>query len=189
MPRLTLERIGELKLDAGDAAGALTAYEKILANRRRAAELSGESPDRQRDVAVTLATLGDLKLRSGDLQGALAAYQECFDIRSGVAKQDIANVAAQRELAQALSSLGYAKFRNGDYPGALASYDEGSPSRANLPSPTRPTRARSATSRFWLPALATPSSTPATMTARSRPTRKVSPSAGSSPPPTPATPI
>ncbi|MGA7458535.1 MAG: tetratricopeptide repeat protein, partial [Methyloceanibacter sp.] len=122
---LTLERIGELKLDAGDAAGALAAYEKILANRRRAAESNGGSPDRQRDVAVTLATLGDLKLRSGDLQGALAAYQECYGIRNGVAKQDLANVVAQRELAQALSSLGYAKFRNGDYPGALATYDEG----------------------------------------------------------------
>ncbi len=41
---LTLERIGELKLDAGDAAGALTAYEKILANRRRAAESNGGIP-------------------------------------------------------------------------------------------------------------------------------------------------
>ncbi|MGH6832423.1 MAG: tetratricopeptide repeat protein, partial [Methyloceanibacter sp.] len=123
-PSLMLERIGELKLGAGDDAGALATYEKILANRVRLAEADEGNPDRQRDVAATLATIGDLKLRSGDPAGALAAYQEGFDIRRRLADEDKGNVLWQRELAQALTAVGYAKFRGGDFPGALASYQE-----------------------------------------------------------------
>ena len=120
----TLEKIGEYKLEARDDSGALAVYEKILANRRRAAEAEAANPDRQRDVAVALTTIGDLKLRSGDLGAALGHYQECSDIRRKLADSDKGNAQRQSDLEQALNSVAYAKYRLGDFAGALATYGE-----------------------------------------------------------------
>ncbi len=114
----TLERIGELKLGAGDDAGALVTYEKILGNWKQRAETDPDNPALQREMALALATIGDLKLRSGDPAGALAAYQQAFGIRQSLAGQDKSNAAGQRDVAQSLILIGYAKFRAGDYSGS-----------------------------------------------------------------------
>src|SRR5581483_5583713 len=84
---LTLERIGDLKLGAGDATGALAVYEKILATKRDLVK-EDPSPAHQRELAAVLFTVGDLEIRSHDPVASLAALKECYDIRTALAEQD-----------------------------------------------------------------------------------------------------
>src|SRR5215472_6894926 len=63
---VSLEKVGDLGLAAGDRAGALAAYEESLAIRRK---LSATDPDNavwQRDVSVSLEKVGDVGLAAGD---------------------------------------------------------------------------------------------------------------------------
>jgi hypothetical protein len=72
---LSLDKIGNVKLRAGDAAGTLTAYEESLAIRRDLAK-DKSNARAQRDLSISLEKIGDIKLRAGDAAGALAAYEE-----------------------------------------------------------------------------------------------------------------
>ena len=78
---VSLDRIGDVKLQAGDRAGALAAYEESLAIRRKLAEADPGNAEAQRDLSVSLDKIGDVKLQAGDRAGALAAYEESLAIR------------------------------------------------------------------------------------------------------------
>jgi predicted TPR repeat methyltransferase len=54
---LSLEKIGDLKLRAGEAAGALAAYEESLAIRRDIAK-DKSNAQAQRDLSVSLNKIG-----------------------------------------------------------------------------------------------------------------------------------
>ena len=122
----TLERIGELKLGAGDDAGALVAYQRILDNRMRARRgrcqaipiISAKWRWRSSPSAISSCARVTRPERS-------QAYEQCFVIRQRLTEQDKSNAVGLRELAQAVNSIGYAKFRAGDYAGALESYQQG----------------------------------------------------------------
>jgi hypothetical protein len=58
---VALDKIGYLKFQANDNAGALAAYEESLAITRRLAERDPGNAIWQRDVAVGLNKLGDVK--------------------------------------------------------------------------------------------------------------------------------
>ena len=118
---VTLERIGDLKLGAGDAAGALAVYEKILASKREAAKAEA-TPARQAELASVLFTVGDLKIRAEDPAAALPLLNECYDIRSSLAEQDKANPELKHDLIVTLNDIGTAKLHTGDKEGALADY-------------------------------------------------------------------
>src|SRR5208283_3629931 len=94
---LSLERIGEVKLRAGDAAGALAAYVESLAIHRDLAK-DKSNAEAQRGLSVGLEKLGNVKLWVGDGAGALAAYQEMLVINRDLAK-DKSNAEAQHDLA------------------------------------------------------------------------------------------
>ena len=185
-----LEKIGEAWLDAGDVAVALAKYEESLTVRRQYAEEEPNDPDRQSDLAQALATVGDLKLRSGDAEGARNALQENLDIRQRLADRDKTTRNSSASCRRRWASLGYAKYPHRRLSGrSEPPMPTASPSRAKL-AEVEPNAGKQRDHRpRSLPASATPSSTPATMPARSRPTGKASPSASSSPPRTPATPI
>ena len=81
-----------MKLRAGDAAGALAAYEESLPSP--ASWRSGQGQHEwQRDVSVSLEKLGDFKLRAGDAAGALAAYEESLAIRRKLVEADKGNTS------------------------------------------------------------------------------------------------
>ena len=84
---MSLDRLGDLKLRAGDAAGALAAYEESLAIFRKLAEADKGNTEWQRDISVSLNKLGDLKLRAGDAAGAVAAYEESLAIARKLAER------------------------------------------------------------------------------------------------------
>ena len=64
-----LERLGGLKLSAGDTAGALAAYDEGLAIRRRLSRIDQGNTLWQRDVAIGLGEIGDVKMTQNDSAG------------------------------------------------------------------------------------------------------------------------
>ena len=121
---LTLERIGDLKLGAGDASGALAVYEKILANKRDLVQTE-PTPAHQRELAAVLFTVADLELRSNDPTAALAALKECYDIRTALAEESKTDPELKRDLMLTLNATGTAKLRSGDQKGAIEEYGKG----------------------------------------------------------------
>jgi tetratricopeptide (TPR) repeat protein len=99
---VSLDRLGDVNLQAGDQAGALAAHQESLDIARKLAAQDPGNAQAQRDVAVTLDKLGDVKLQAGDRAGALAAYQECVDIVRKLAAQDPGNAQAQTDLVTGL---------------------------------------------------------------------------------------
>jgi tetratricopeptide (TPR) repeat protein len=86
--QVSLNNLGDVKLQEGDLAGALAADQESLDIRRKLAAKDQGNAQAQRDVSVSLTKLGDVKLQEGDQAGALAAYQESVDIRRKLAAQD-----------------------------------------------------------------------------------------------------
>jgi FkbM family methyltransferase len=121
---VTLTRVGDAHLFAGDPAGALTAYEKSLGIARTLAAADPGNAASQRDLSVTLTRGGDARLYLDDSAGALAAYEESLGIARTLAAPDPGDAVQQRDLGVSLAKLGNARLAMGDYVGAVASSKE-----------------------------------------------------------------
>jgi tetratricopeptide (TPR) repeat protein len=94
-----------VKMQGGDQAGALAAYQESLAIGRKLAAQDKGNAQAQRDVSVSFNKVGDMKRRGGDQAGALGAYQESLDIRRKLAAQDQGNAEAQADLVVSLYKM------------------------------------------------------------------------------------
>jgi len=121
---VTLTRVGDAHLFAGDRAGALTAYEKSLAIARTLAAADPGNAASQRDLSLTLTRVGDARLSLDDSAGALAAYEESLGIARTLAAPDPGDAVRQRDLGVSLAKFGNARLAMGDYVGAVASSEE-----------------------------------------------------------------
>ena len=111
---MSLDKVGDVKLQPGDRAGALAAYQESLDIRRKLAAADPGNAQAQRDVSVSLDKLGDVKLqRRRRPAGALAAYQESLDIRRKLAAHDPGNAQAQRDVSVSLDKVGDVKLAGG----------------------------------------------------------------------------
>ena len=94
-----LDRVGDVRLAAGDRPGALTAYEESLAIRRKlACRRSGQclvAARRER----SLEKGGRRAAGGGRPAGALTAYEESLAIRRKLAAADPGNADWQADLA------------------------------------------------------------------------------------------
>ena len=99
---VTLTRVGDALLFAGERAGALTAYEKSLGIARTLAAADPGNVASQRDLSVTLTRVGDARLSLEDSAGALAAYNEGLWVARRLAAADSDNVGWQRDLVVSL---------------------------------------------------------------------------------------
>jgi tetratricopeptide (TPR) repeat protein len=100
-----LERVGDLRLAAGDHAGALAAYEEGLAIMRRLAAADPGSALALRNIGVALTRIGDARLAGGDRAGALAAYEESLSIARRLLAVDRGSVGWQVDLVVSLYKL------------------------------------------------------------------------------------
>ena len=66
---VSLDRVGDVRLAAGDRAGALAAYEESLAIMRKLAAPDPGNAQWQRDVSVSLDKVGDVRRAAGDRAG------------------------------------------------------------------------------------------------------------------------
>ena len=102
---VSLEKVGDVRLVAGDRAGALAAYEESLAIRRKLAAADPGNAGWQRDVGVSLNRVGDMRLVAGDVErprltrGDFSAFmmssaERCSAAREG--HENSPNPAAKR---------------------------------------------------------------------------------------------
>ena len=96
---VSLDNVGDVKLQLGDQAGALAAYQESLDIRRKLAAQDPATPRRNATCRSALDQVGDVKRQAGDQAGALAAYQESLDIARKLAAQDPGNAKAQRDVS------------------------------------------------------------------------------------------
>ena len=78
---VSLDKVGDVRLAAGDRAGALAAYEESLAIMRKLAAADPGNAQWQRDVGVSLERVGGVRLAAGDRAGRLRptrrAWRSC----------------------------------------------------------------------------------------------------------------
>ena len=99
---VSLNKVGDVRLAAGDRAGALSAYEESLAIMRRFASTDPGNAGWQRDLTVSLDRVGDVRLAAGDRAGALSAYEESLAIMRKLASSDAGNAGWQADLVVSL---------------------------------------------------------------------------------------
>ncbi len=117
---VSLDRVGDVRLAAGDRAGALAAYEESLAIMRKFAAADPGNAGWQRDLNMSLEKVGDVRLAAGDRAGALAAYEESLAIRRKLAAADPGNAGWQTDLVVSLYNIS----RASDVPRAQAALRE-----------------------------------------------------------------
>ena len=105
---VALIKIGDVRLAAGDRAGALTAYEESLSISRKLAAADPGNAAWQRGLYVSLTKIGDVRLLTGDRTGALASYEEGLAIMRKLAAADPGNAERQADLVTGLLRVGMA---------------------------------------------------------------------------------
>lgn len=103
-----LHFLGHLRKDAGDLAGAVSAYRQVQEIDRRLTKPGDDGVSDQRRFNASLS-IGDALFSRGDFKGALACYRDLADTGSDVA----------------LGRVGVTLRLQGDYDGALAAMRKG----------------------------------------------------------------
>ena len=98
-------RDGEAKLQAGNMAGALAAYQESAAKIGESAAKARRDARARRDLAIGLSTVAGVKSKAGDQPGALASYEECLVIRRQLADDAAKNALGRRELMAGLENF------------------------------------------------------------------------------------
>jgi tetratricopeptide (TPR) repeat protein len=101
----SLEKIGDLKLAAGDAQGALTAYREMLSIDRVLVAIDGSNSEWQRNLSLSLERFGDVTLAVGDTVAAVAAYEQTVALRRRLAASDKTNIQWQKEVSASLEKI------------------------------------------------------------------------------------
>lgn len=88
---VSLEKLGELELQAGNLATARMHFEGSLQVREGLAKADPTSAQAQQDLAVSLEHLGGVEMRAGDLKPAQAHFERSLQLAEGQAKADPTN--------------------------------------------------------------------------------------------------
>ncbi len=129
---ISLERLGDARIQAGDSAGALTAYKERLEFARRLLARQPGNLDVKRDVSVALNKIGDVELRDGNTKAALAAYEEGLVIARELAETATDKAQAERDVSISLTKVGDMKMQTEEYDAALKVYEESMDIRRRL---------------------------------------------------------
>ena len=139
-PERSLERIGLVRLAAGERAGALAAFEESLGVRRKLAMADPGNAEWQGDLALTLDLVGNVRSIEGDRNAALQGHEESLAIRRKLAAVDPDNVRWQYEIGGSLDRVGDVRLAAGERPRRWRPTGRCSRSCASLPPPIRATR-------------------------------------------------
>ena len=101
----SLEKIGDLKLAAGDAQGALAAYGEMVSIDRALVAIDGSNSEWQRNLSLSLERFGDARLTVGDTVAAVAAYEQTVALRRRLAASDKTNIQWQKEVSASLEKI------------------------------------------------------------------------------------
>jgi hypothetical protein len=85
---VSLEKVGDAKLNLGDKFGAIAAFEESLAMRRTLADRDKDNARRQWDVLLSLKRVGNARLNADDTCGALPAFEESLAIARNLLQEN-----------------------------------------------------------------------------------------------------
>ena len=102
---VSLVKLGDVAVKAGDLAAARTAFEESLDVLAKLAAANPGSAEAQRDVSVSLNKLGDVAVKAGDLADARTAFEESHDVLAKLAAANPGSAEAQRDVIVSLAKL------------------------------------------------------------------------------------
>jgi eukaryotic-like serine/threonine-protein kinase len=117
-----LSQIGQVRIEAGDPAGAIGALHESL---RFASALSArrtDDPRRLYQLSQSHFWVGFAAWRSGDLDGAEARFQDYLRLARRLVEREPDNLDYRLELGYAHSNLGSLREARGDFEGAVREY-------------------------------------------------------------------
>lgn len=120
---IALERLGDARLQLGEATAASAPFDRSLALRREILARNPRSSDAQRDVAVALERQGELALARGRPRDALVSLHEALGLRQRATETDIGqDPVATRDMAVMWSKIGQARADGNarDWPAAFS---------------------------------------------------------------------
>jgi len=120
---VSLYKLGDVKLKAGDASVALQSYQQSHNTARTLAEHDRGGAS-QRLLWVTLQKVGDAKLAEKDVMGALAASEEGLSLAKARAVAEPMNPEAARDLSISLAKVASLQRAQQKYAEALKNYDQ-----------------------------------------------------------------
>jgi tetratricopeptide (TPR) repeat protein len=121
---ILLDRVGDVRREAGDLAAAAAAYGESLALCRRLRKLRGDTPEALRDLSVSLDRMGYMRRESGDLTIADAAYEESLALKRRLRTLQGDTPETLRDLSLSLNLLGDLRWEIGDLAAAAVAYEE-----------------------------------------------------------------
>ncbi len=121
---VSLNKVGDVELQEGDADGAISRYNEALAIVGRLAERDPENLVWLRDVGLSLSKVGDARLHTRDTGGAIANYEQALEKLRRLSEHDPNNTLWQSDLWMALNNVGDVKLRTSDASGATPDYQE-----------------------------------------------------------------
>jgi tetratricopeptide (TPR) repeat protein len=111
---IVLERIADVRLQAGDLPRAAASIDRLVALRRSLLVRDPESRDARRDLAVALERQGDLALGQSQPHRALEAFEQAQMLRGGEQPEGAAtDPVLVRDLAVLWHRIGVARHRAG----------------------------------------------------------------------------
>ncbi|MFN0219536.1 MAG: TIR domain-containing protein [Hyphomicrobium sp.] len=118
---VTLYRLGDIRLSAGDVPNAIKAYEEGIDIARKVIAADLTKVDRQTNLGYYYSKLGDARSTNGNPDAALASYRAAAEIGEKLASNDPSDIRAQRNLSVYLRQLGdtFAGTQRGE---AIATY-------------------------------------------------------------------
>ncbi len=117
-----LYQIGEVRIKAGNLAGAVAPMQQSLALARRLAALAPDDGERLFALGQSEFWYGYVHWEQGELAAAREPFEAYLEISKRLVEKDPANLAWRRELSYAHSNLGSLRQAEGDLEGALEQF-------------------------------------------------------------------
>lgn len=118
-----LDQIGQVRLNLGDAGGALSALDASLQLASELHRRAPDDPDRLFQLSQSNFWVGYAAWRHGDLDAAEQRFLAYLDNAERLVRFDPDNLTYQMELGYAHSNLGSVREARGDLLGAVEAYE------------------------------------------------------------------
>ena len=119
-------RLGDIREQRGDLAGALAAYRESFAKVERMASAKSDDVQIKREYSVVYNNgIGAVLVAQGNLPEALKTFRDGLAIADRLAKADPGNAGWQRELIVSYVKVGDVLVAQGNLPEALKTFRDG----------------------------------------------------------------
>lgn len=122
---ITLSRLADLQLSAGQADAGIRSYNEALAALATSRRASPDNTQYMRDTAVINERLGDALKTQGLLSEALRRYEDDLEIMSQLVRSDMGHDGWKRDILKSYFRVGEALAGLGELQRAQASYGDG----------------------------------------------------------------